>query len=404
MFEKTTVAPPDPVFGLMESFRQDPRDGKINLTVGAYQTDDGVTPVLRCVKEAESRLLKSESTKNYLPIDGSPPLTREVAKLILGEDHEVVTSDRFATAVTPGGTGALRIAGDLIRQNLQTETIWICDPTWANHPQIFNAARLKIEPYRYLTPDRRALDFEAIVTSLNRAEPGDAVLLHTVCHNPTGFDLNREHWLQVFEILEQRQLLPIFDFAYQGFGESVDADAWPIREYLGRGHEAVICSSFSKNMGLYGERVGAITVAVSDPTARGPVLSQIKSIIRTLYSTPPLHGGAIVETVLRNADLREQWLQELTEMRVRIESVRQQFVGRLQELAPGEDFSFILRQSGMFSFSGLAREQIIRLREENAIYAVESGRINVAGINSRNLEPLCQAVVGVWEAAGAASR
>ncbi len=397
MFEKVSVAPPDPVFGIMEMFNRDPQDNKINLTVGAYQDESGQTRILDVVKDAETRILAEEKSKNYLPIDGQASLGKEIARLVLGDDHPAFQEERFATAHTPGGTAALRIAGDLVRSQCGANCIWSGAPTWANHPQIYNAAGLRFETFEYLTADKRRLNFSAMTDALHSANAADAVLLHTVCHNPTGFDLEREQWLEIFEILETRKLTPIFDFAYQGFGLDTESDAWPIREYLSRGNEALICSSFSKNLGLYGERVGAITAVVKDQKNRAAALSQIKSIIRTLYSTPPMHGGSIVYTILHDAELKQRWLRELEAMRFRIIEVRAQFVTRLTELAPTADFSFINDQKGMFSFSGLSREQVVRLRDERSIYAVENGRINVAGINSQNLEPLCQAIAMVLD-------
>ncbi|MEQ1903437.1 MAG: amino acid aminotransferase [Pirellulaceae bacterium] len=401
MFEKLTVAPPDPVFGLAEAFRNDKNPRKINLTVGAYQTEDGLTPVLDCVKRAEEKILAHEKTKNYLPIEGETVYGDLIARLVLGDSSSIVEDRRYATAHTPGGTAALRIAADLLRINCQTKTIWVCDPTWANHPQIFASAGMKVEWYPYLTPDRKALGFDAMMSALSGAAAGDAILLHTVCHNPTGFDLNREQWLEVLSLVEKRRLIPIFDFAYQGFGESVNADAWPIREFVGRGHEALICNSFSKNMGLYGERVGGLTVVVADRAAHAATLSQMKSIIRTLYSTPPQHGGVIAKSILADETLRTHWLEELEMMRLRIKLLRTNFAAKLRERIPDHDFSFINQQLGMFSFSGLSREQVIRLRQEDAIYAVESGRINIAGINTRNLEQICDAIARcVEQAAG----
>jgi aspartate aminotransferase len=392
MFAHLKVAPPDPVFGLAEMFRADSNPAKINLTVGAYQTDDGETPILDSVKRAEELILAKESTKNYLPIDGTSNYANLVARLIFGDRHPVISDRRYATAHTPGGTGALRISADFLRQQCNTKTIWVGNPTWANHPQIFAAAGLHVEWFPYLTSDRRQLDFGSILDALGRAGSGDAVLLHTVCHNPTGFDLSHEQWREALAIVKERRLIPIFDFAYQGLGQGLDADAEMIREFLANGQAALICSSFSKNMGLYGERVGALTVVTEDATSTPAALSQVKSIIRTIYSTPPQHGGAIAETILSNEGLRQDWMAELETMRLRIIELRETFVQRLSERILDHDFGFIRQQVGMFSFSGLTREQVIRLREEFAIYAVESGRINIAGINSRNIEPLCEAI------------
>ncbi len=392
MFEELKIAPPDPVFGLAEMFRADPNPAKINLTVGAYQTEDGTTPVLNCVKQAEKLIHERQTTKNYLPIDGTATFASLVARLVLGEQHPAIADGRTATAHTPGGTGALRVAADLLHQQCGTRRIWIGNPTWANHPQIFKAAGLEVLWFPYLTPDQRGLDFEHFLDALERAESGDAILLHTVCHNPTGFDLSREQWMQTLELVKSKEMVPIFDFAYQGFGEGLDEDAAVLRQYFADGHAGIVCNSFSKNMGLYGERVGGLTLVTSESRSQPAVLSQVKAIIRTIYSTPPQHGGAIVETVLSDSQLRSEWIVELDTMRRRIIDLREMFAERLAERIPDHDFSFIRRQVGMFSFSGLSREQVIRLRSEFAIYAVESGRINIAGINSRNLETICDAI------------
>lgn len=395
MFSDTPVAPPDPVFGLMDLFRQDPRAEKVNLTVGAYQDESGQTPVLECVKAAERRLLEAERSKNYLAIDGLGLFNRLVAELIYGADSTVIAQNRVAIAQTPGGTGALRIAGDFLRRALGVETIWIGSPTWANHPQIYAAANLQLKSIQYLNSAGTGVNFQELIGQLSRAEAGQAVLLHTVCHNPTGFDLSANQWDELLQLIRDRQLIPIFDFAYQGFHLGLNEDASPIRRYCQAGGEAIVCNSFSKNFGLYAERVGSISVVARQSQTVPAIQSQLKSIIRTLYSTPPKHGGAIVETILGDPALRIAWEAELRTMRDRIAQLRRQFAAELKRVATRRDFGFVDQQIGMFSFSGLNAKQAVRLREEFAIYLVESGRINVAGLNSGNLARVCQAIAAV---------
>lgn len=394
-FVDLTTAPADPVFGLAELFRNDTNPRKINLTVGAYQNESGWTPVLACVKRAETHLLREQKTKNYLPIDGLPRLRQAIQELVLGEHHEASQTGRAVVVQTPGGTGALRLAGEFIRLILGTRTIWLSDPTWANHHQIFQAAGLEVRTYPYLQPDYTNINLGGTLERLESASPGDIVLLHTICHNPTGFDFDQAGWLAILETIERRGLVPLFDFAYQGFGHDIDEDAWPIRHFCRELPEVFICNSFSKNMGLYSERVGALTAVVSDASTAKSAHSHLKQIVRTMYSTPPEHGGAIAERVLTDGDTRREWLIELATMRDRIQQIRHDFVERLSAAIPQRDFSFMLRQRGMFSYSGLSRPQVVKLREQHAIYLVESGRINIAGINSNNIETLCHAIASL---------
>lgn len=395
MFENVPVNPPDAIFGLTELFKADPREEKVNLSVGVYQDENGKTPVLDCVHAAEKRLLAENRSKSYLPIDGLPEYDDRVGRLVLGEELSGRGDVYWATAQTPGGTAALRVAGELLKDVLKVPAIWISRPTWANHRQIFEAVGLKIEEYGYLDDVGTGLDLDRVLESLSRATPGSAVLLHAVCHNPTGVDLGEADWRQLFELLRERQLLPVFDFAYQGFGTDVGSDAAPIRRFCGAGGEALICNSFSKNFGLYGERVGGITAVARNAAAAGAIKSQIKKVIRTLYSNPPMHGGQIVATVLGDAGLTSEWERELGAMRERIIQLRADFVQRLGRLIPDRDFEHIRRQRGMFSYSGLNSDQVERLRENHAIYALGSGRINVAGLNQHNLERICQAIAVV---------
>lgn len=394
MFENTLLAPADPVFGLIEQYNLDSNPDKINLSVGAYQDEDGVTPIMQCVKSAEKRLVECEVTKNYLPIQGMAPYNQLVAELIFGADHAVIRDHRYATAQTPGGTAALRVAGDLLRTNFEVDTIWICDPSWANHRPIYQAAGLQIKDYAYLNESQTALDFDRLTQSLESAQPGQAILLHTVCHNPTGFDLNPQQWNQLFELIVEKKLFPIFDFAYQGFADGLNEDASPIRTFC-QSHDALICQSFSKNFGLYSERVGTLTATGENREVATALLSQIKRVIRTMYSNPPRHGAAIVHTILAHQDLRTVWESELLTMRSRIADLRKNFVTTLNELTPERDFGYITQQRGMFSYSGLTRDQVERLRNEFSIYIVGSGRINIAGVNSSNNRQICEAIAQV---------
>ena len=394
MFDKTPLAPADPVFGLIEQYKLDQNPEKINLSVGVYQNEAGQTPVMQAVQQAEQILLDAKGTKSYLPIHGSVPYNELVAELMFGPSHSVIQNKRFATAQTPGGTGALRVAGDLLRTIHSVDTIWICNPTWANHGPIYLAAGLKLERYDYLNDSNTALDFDRMLTSLADAKAGQAILLHTVCHNPSGFDLSAENWDSLFQLIQERGLIPIFDFAYQGFAEGLDVDAQPIRKYCEK-NDAIICQSFSKNFGLYGERVGTVTAVGKNAEVATALLSQIKRVIRTAYSNPPRHGAEIVQTVLSDGTLRKVWETELTEMRNRIGELRKNFVAKLDELTPNADFSYIPRQRGMFSYSGLEKEQVNRLREEYSIYIVGSGRVNIAGVNANNNDRICQAIAAV---------
>lgn len=394
MFESAPLNPPDAIFGLIEQFKKDTNPKKINLSVGVYQDESGSTPVMKCVRMAEQKLLDAAGTKSYLPIDGPASYNQAIGRLILGDlyDHADVNS---VSAQTPGGTVSLRLAGELLRRVFDVDTIWMSNPTWANHPKIYGAAGLNVEKYEYLDENGTRLDFDRLIGSLKKAKPKQAILLHTVCHNPTGVDPTPEQWEQLCKVITEQQLFPVFDFAYQGFGTSLDADAFPIRKFVESGGEALVCNSFSKNFGLYAERVGGITAVSKNADVAKAMLSQIKLTIRTMYSNPPLHGGAIVDTVLNDAELRQVWETELTEIRNRILQLRADFVAAMQSRIPDTDFQYILDQRGMFSYSGLTADQVGTLMNEHGIYALKSGRINVAGINSGNLDQICDAIASV---------
>ncbi len=385
------TAPPDAILGLTEAFLADPNPDKMNLSVGVYKDASGQTPVLRCVKEAERRLLENEATKGYLAIDGLHDYRDHVRSLVF---NGKVDASRIAIVQTPGGTGALRIAADFLVTQLSPIRIWMSSPTWANHPAVFAAAGLPAETYRYLNADRTSLDFESMIEDLRqKTSAGDTVLLHACCHNPTGIDPTAEQWKEIAAVLAEKQLLPLIDFAYQGFGDGLDEDATGLRTILATVDEAIICNSFSKNFGLYSERVGAVSVVAADADAANASLSQLKTVVRSNYSNPPRHGAAIVATVLDDDTLSGMWKQELAEMRERITRLRRQFVETMK--TRGHDFAFLLPQRGMFSFSGLTAMQVDELKSKHGIYIVGSGRINVAGMNEDKMDQLCDAVASV---------
>jgi aspartate/tyrosine/aromatic aminotransferase len=351
--------------------------------------------VLAVVKEAERRLLEQEKSKGYKPISGDPEYCRLVQHLLFGSAHEIVTSGRGATAHTPGGTGALRVAADYLRACHPGATVWSSDPTWENHKKIFEAASLAQGSYPYFDANQSALDIEGMLSQLDKLPQGDVVLLHACCHNPSGVDPTPEQWNRIAEVVGRRGLVPLVDFAYQGFGEGLEADARGLLALASQVQELFVCSSFSKNFGLYNERAGALTVVAKERAAAQAVLSQLKICIRTNYSNPPAHGGAIVSTILGDPALRARWETELAEMRARIQAMREQFAQVLEAKGAKADFSFITRQKGMFSFSGLSREQVERLKGDHAVYIVGSGRINVAGMTADNLGPLSDAILAV---------
>lgn len=395
MFEKISAAPADPILGLADLFRADERPHKINLGIGVYKDETGKTPVLTSVKKAEQYLLENEVSKSYLSIDGLPEFSLRTQELLFGKDNDVIMNKRARTAQTPGGTGALRVAADFIAHNTTAKRIWISNPTWPNHRNVFAAVGLEVCDYDYYDATEHKLDFDGMVASLNAAQTGDIVLFHGCCHNPTGIDPTLEQWAQLASLSQQKGWLPLFDFAYQGFANGLDEDAQGLRTFAANHQELLVASSYSKNFGLYNERVGACTLIAADSAIADTAFSQVKAAIRANYSNPPSHGAAVVATILSNDILRGIWEQELTAMRERIQRMRQLFVNTLQEKGAHQDFSFIIQQNGMFSFSGLNKDQVIRLRDEFGIYAVNSGRVNVAGMTPENMAPLCEAIVAV---------
>ncbi|GGP75388.1 amino acid aminotransferase [Shewanella ulleungensis] len=395
IFSEVTLAPADPILGLTDAFKADTRAHKVNLGVGIYKDEAGQTPVLKSVKKAEAILLETELTKNYLGIEGVQAYNQVVQGLLFGSNSQIINDKRAVTAQAPGGTGALRIAAEFLVRNTKSTTIWVSNPTWANHQNIFETAGLTVKEYRYYKAETHDMDFDAMLVDLNQAKAGDVVLLHGCCHNPTGIDLSLSQWSQVAQVCLDKQLLPLFDFAYQGFGAGIEEDAQGLRIVAAVVPELLIANSFSKNFGLYNERIGAVTVVAEDEGAAINSFSQIKKTIRANYSNPPAHGGLIVSTILANAELRQEWEAELTEMRERIAEMRTLFVDSLQAEGVEQDFSFISRQNGMFSFSGLNKQQVARLKDEFAIYIVGSGRISVAGLTKNNMPAVCKAIAQV---------
>jgi len=395
MFENIAAAPADPILGLADLFRADDRANKINLGIGVYKDETGNTPVLTSVKKAELYLLENEVTKNYLSIDGIAAFGQCTQELLFGKGSPIIAAKRARTAQTPGGTGALRVAADFIAHNTSAKRIWVSNPSWPNHKNVFESAGLEVCEYSYYDAENHSLNFTGLIDSLQAAQAGDVVLFHGCCHNPTGIDPTFEQWQTLSEMSLEKGWLPLFDFAYQGFARGLEEDAEGLRLFAASHKELIVASSYSKNFGLYNERVGACTLVAADAETVDRAFSQVKATIRANYSNPPAHGAAVVATILSNEALRTLWEQELTEMRQRIHRMRQLFVNTLQEKGANRDFSFIINQNGMFSFSGLSKEQVLRLREEFGIYAVASGRINVAGLTPDNMSPLCEAIVAV---------
>ena len=392
MLERIEAAPKDAILGLTEAFKADPRPEKINLSVGVYQDESGRTPLLECVQEAERRLAAAPTTKSYLPISGLAEYGAAVAALAFGADAEPIKSSRLAWAQTPGGTGALRVAADFIKTNLPGASVWMSDPTWPNHPQIFAAASVATKAYPYFNANSNSLDLEGMLAAIAKMQSGDVVLLHGCCHNPTGIDPTPDQWQRIANAVYDRGLLPLLDFAYQGFADGIAEDAAGLHAFVRPGAELLVCSSFSKNFSLYRERVGALFAVADTAEAAKRVQSQIEKTIRANYSNPPAHGAEVVAKILTDDQLRQQWEGEVAAMRNRINGMRTELVRALKDHQVPGDYSFITRQRGMFSFSGLTRDQVERLRDEYAIYVVGSGRINVAGLTPCNIDRVAECI------------
>ncbi len=396
-FSGVKRVPGDPILGLIDAYRSDPNPQKLDLGVGVYKDPQGNTPILNSVKIAERHLVDSETTKSYIGGHGDPLFTQHLARLVLGADSPLLNESRAGATQTPGGTGALRLAGDFIRHCLPGRGIWLSDPTWPIHETLFAAAGLKVSHYPYVDADNR-LVFDAMLAALQQIPAGDVVLLHACCHNPSGFDLSQTQWRQVLEVVRERELLPLIDFAYQGFAEGLEADAWAVRLFAAELPEVLITSSCSKNFGLYRERTGALIVSCTSADKLVDVRSQLAAIARNLWSTPPAHGAAVVAQILADESLKLVWQEEVQAMRVRIAQLRQGLLTALQPYGLAERFAHIGSQRGMFSYTGLSAEQVKRLRDEHSIYMVSTGRANVAGMDEQRLAYLAAAIAKVTAA------
>lgn len=395
LFSSVEMAPHDPILGVTEAFNADPNPNKVNLGVGVYTDDEGKVPVLECVRRVEQQLAATAQPRNYLPIDGLKTYDRAVQEVLFGLDSPALKEGRIVTAQALGGTGALKLGADLIRRINPGADIWISDPSWENHRAIFEYAGYKVNTYPYYDPATHGLKFEAMMATLESLPERSVVLLHACCHNPTGVDLKEDQWARVIQVVKNRELVPFLDLAYQGFADGLDADAAAVRRFSEACATVFVSSSFSKSLSLYGERVGAFSVVTEDAAEVAKVLSQVKRVIRTNYSSPPTHGGQAVATVLTTPELRALWDAELGQMRDRIKTMRRQLVDKIRAIRADFDFSFVVEQRGMFSYSGLTHEQVRRLREEYAVYAIDSGRICVAALNTRNVDYVAKAIASV---------
>jgi len=389
------MAPSDPILGVTEAYVADGNPRKVNLGVGGYYDNDGRIPLLDCVRHAESERLKASAPRGYLPIDGLAAYDRAVQQLVFGKDSAAIAEKRVVTVQALGGTGGLKVGADFLKRISPQAEVWISDPSWENHRQLFEAAGFTVNAYPYYDPRTHGLDFAGMLGKLKTLPGGAIVVLHACCHNPTGVDLLPEQWAQVLEVVAGRGLVPYLDLAYQGFGDGLDQDALAARLFAGATSPVFLSSSFSKSFSLYGERVGAFSVVTGSDEEAARVLSQLKRIVRTNYSNPPTHGGQIVATVLDSPQLRSLWERELGAMRERIKEMRKKLVEQIHARVPGANFSFVLNQRGMFSYSGLTKEQVRRLRAEFSIYAIDTGRICVAALNTKNVDYVADAIAKV---------
>jgi aromatic-amino-acid transaminase len=395
LFSTVELAPRDPILGMTEAFNADPNPAKVNLGVGVYFDEQGKLPILQCVLAAERQLAEAPKPRGYLPIDGLAAYDRSVQELVFGADSAVLRDGRIATVQTLGGTGGLKVGADFLKRLNPQAKVLISDPSWENHRALFMQAGFEVETYPYYDPDKRGIRFEAMLAALDGAVPGTVVVLHACCHNPSGYDLDAGQWARVVQVLKSRGLVPFLDMAYQGFGDGIVEDGAAVQLFLQSGVDFFVATSFSKSFSLYGERVGALSVVCESKDEAARVLSRLKVLIRGNYSTPPTHGAQVVSMVLTAPALRKLWEDELAGMRQRIKRMRESLVQRLAEAGVKQDMGFILRQKGMFSYSGLSAAQMQRLRSEFGVYGIDSGRICVAALNERNLGPVAAAIAKV---------
>jgi aromatic-amino-acid transaminase len=395
LFSAIELGPSDPILGITEAFAADPNPHKVNLGVGVYHDDNGKLPLLECVKRAERAITDKGAPRGYLPIDGIPAYDKAVKELLFGVDSEIVTSGRAVTIQALGGTGGLKIGADFLRRFAPDAQVYISTPSWENHRALFEGAGFVVQDYAYYGTATHGLLFAEMLASLQSMPRGSIVVLHVCCHNPTGVDPTDAQWTEIIDVVRARGLLPFLDMAYQGFADGIEQDGTVVRRFAATPGPMFVSSSFSKSFSLYGERVGAMSVVTSDRDEAARILSQLKRVVRANYSNPPTHGGQMVAMVLGSPELRAMWEAELTTMRERIQAMRRLLVARLQQFAPKSDFQFVLQQRGMFSYSGLTTEQVHRLRDEFSIYALDTGRICVAALNSRNIDVVAKAIATV---------
>jgi len=395
LFSSIEMAPRDPILGLNEQFATDPNPAKVNLGVGVYFDEDGKLPLLKCVVAAERLMFEAPKARGYLPIDGIAAYDKAVQGLVFGADSAAVSGARVATVQAIGGTGGLKIGADFLKRVNPTAKVLISDPSWENHRALFTNAGFEVDSYPYYDADAKGINFAGMLAALEAAPAGTIVLLHACCHNPTGYDISPAQWQQVVAVIQQRGLVAFLDMAYQGFGDGIAEDGAAVQQFLAAGIDFFVSTSFSKSFSLYGERVGALSVVCESKDEAARVLSQLKIVIRTNYSNPPIHGAQVVASVLGTPELRAMWESELAGMRVRIKEMRVALVDKLKAAGVERDLSFISRQKGMFSYSGLTKEQMVRLRNEFGVYGVDSGRICVAALNNKNLDYVVNSIVKV---------
>jgi len=395
VFANIELAPKDPILGITETYVADKNPNKVNLGVGVYYDDNGKVPLLACVRAAEEKLLQMGTPKAYLPIDGFAAYDAAVQGLLLGADSPVIAEKRAVTVQALGGTGGLKLGADFLRKFGTSSEVWISDPSWENHRALFEYAGFAVKNYPYYDAATHGVDFAAMQKCLDGLAAGTIVVLHACCHNPTGVDLSPEQWTRVLEIVKARGLVPFLDIAYQGFGDGIEADGAVVRQFAAANIPLFISSSFSKSFSMYGERIGGLTIVATSAEEAARVLSQLKRVIRTNYSNPPMHGGQSVALVLTTPELRRQWEEELAAMRVRIKDMRKALVEKLKARVPSRNFDFVIQQRGMFSYSGLTREQVLKLRSDYSVYAIESGRICVAALNTKNIDYVADSIAKV---------
>ena len=395
MFEHITPYAGDPIFALVDAFNADARPGKVNLSIGIYFDEQGRLPVLQCVQEAERRILAASGPKPYLPMEGDAACREQVARLLLGAEHAALREQRVATIQTVGSSGGLKVGADFLKTWLPESAVWVSDPTWDNHRSMFEGSGFAVHTYPYYDAQTGGLKFEAMLQALQALPPRSIVLLHACCHNPTGVDLSPSQWDALIPVLQRQQLLPYLDLAYQGFGDGVQEDAYAVRALADAGLTFFVANSFSKSMSVYGERCGALSAVCASRAEAELVMGQLRYTVRRIYSSPAIHAARIVAHVLGDSDLHAQWLQELAQMRLRMAAMRKALHEQLCALRPGHDFAYLLHQRGMFSYTGLTAQQVDRLREQEAVYLIRSGRMCVAGLNSGNVARVAGAMAAV---------